>query len=284
MELKIQNISKSYDKLLALDCVSFALDNGVYGLLGPNGAGKTTLIKILIGVLDADKGKILIDNEPIDTTDKNYLKNIGYMPQYPQFYKNFKVEEFLRYMCALKGIKKDTDKKIDDVLSLVNLEDKKQSLIGSLSGGMRQRLGIAQAIINDPKILILDEPTAGLDPKERVRFRNIISRLSSDRIVIFATHIVSDIEMIAKEILILKKGRLILQGKPNELETNMNNKVWLVNTNYENAINLMDKYTIGNVKHIDDEYKIRIISDEKPMEGAINIEPSLEEVFLYLFT
>lgn len=281
--LEIKNISKSYGKTKALDNVSLKLTNGVYGLLGPNGAGKTTLIKILIGILEKDAGTIVYNDKAITKINADYLNQIGYMPQYPQFYKNFKVDEFLRYICALKNIKKDVAQRVDEVLLLVNLVDKKKALIGSLSGGMRQRLAIAQAILNDPKILILDEPTAGLDPKERIRFRNIISKLSKNRIIIFATHIVSDIELISQNIIILKEGKEIYTGSPSDLVATIQNKTWVVDGTYERALELMQTNIVSNIKNTDNKYTVKLLAKEKPFDDALQAQATLEDAFLYTF-
>ena len=227
MELKFEHITKYYGKQCALDNFNAALTEGVYGLLGPNGSGKTTLINIMIGILEANQGQVLLDGMDVRQMGAGYLDRIGYLPQYPTFYKNFRTDEFLEYMCALKSVPRSrTQSRISEVLEQVNLTDARKKKVGALSGGMRQRLGIAQAILNRPGILVLDEPTAGLDPIERIRFRNIISRLSRDKLVLLATHIVSDVEYIAKEVLILKKGRLVLQGTPEEISRNLTGKVW----------------------------------------------------------
>ena len=213
MKLKLESITKFYGKYPALQNVSATLTEGVYGLLGPNGAGKTTLINILIGILPASGGVIYLDGENTVQMGGRYFDQIGYMPQYPQFYANFTVQEFLDYMCQVKGVA-NAKESIDAALVFVNLEENRSKRIGALSGGMRQRLGIAQAILNAPKLLVLDEPTAGLDPGERIRFRNLISRLAKGRIILLATHIVSDVEYIAKEILLLRRGTLVMQGTP----------------------------------------------------------------------
>ena len=223
MKLELESITKFYGKYPALQNVSATLTEGGYGLLGPNGAGKTTLINILIGILPASGGVIHLDGENTVQMGGRYFDQIGYMPQYPQFYANFTVQEFLDYMCQVKGVA-NAKESIDAALVFVNLEENRSKRIGALSGGMRQRLGIAQAILNDPKLLVLDEPTAGLDPGERIRFRNLISRLAKGRIILLATHIVSDVEYIAKEILLLRRGTLVMQGTPRELEQSIQGK------------------------------------------------------------
>lgn len=284
MELKCERIKKYYGKQCALNDFSATLTEGVYGLLGPNGSGKTTLINIIIGILGANQGKVLLDGIDVRQMGTKYLERIGYLPQAPTFYKNFRTDEFLRYMCALKNIPKSQIKsRTAEVLEQVNLTDAYKKKIGVLSGGMRQRLGIAQAILNRPDILILDEPTAGLDPLERIRFRNIISRLSRDKLVLLATHIVSDIEYIAKEVLILKKGALVMQGTPEEIEKALTGKVWHVVTSEEGVSDLVERYAIGNIKRIEKDFVLRIVCGNRPEGLATPAEPCLEDVFLSIF-
>lgn len=284
MKLCFENIIKYYGKQCALNNFSAELTEGVYGLLGPNGSGKTTLISILIGILEANQGKIIFDGTDIKQLETDYLNKIGYLCQYPIFYKNFRIHEFLEYICALKDVpKKQTKSRIEEVLEQVNLIDAYGKKIGALSGGMRQRLGIAQAIINRPDILVLDEPTSGLDPAERIRFRNIISKLSKDKIVLLATHIVADIEYIAKEVLILKKGKLVMQGTPEKLCENLQGKVWQVLTTEEKMSDWVEAYNIGNIKRIEKDFVLRIISQNKPNGDISDVEPCLEDVFLSTF-
>lgn len=284
MELELENISKKYGNQYALKNFTTSLTEGVYGILGPNGAGKTTLISIIIGILKSNEGNVYLDGRNVKEMGVEYLDKIGFLPQYPTFYKNFTTKEFLKYMCALKGIPKNkVDHKIWEVLSLVNLEESTKKKVGALSGGMRQRLGIAQAILNDPEILVLDEPTAGLDPGERIRFRNIISKLSKNRLVLLATHIVPDVECIAKEILIIKRGILVKKGTPDELSKSIEGYVWEIETDEVQMEKWMEQYSIGNVKREKDKYRLRIVSKDKPAPEAFRIQPSLEDVFLYIF-
>lgn len=283
ISLEITNITKYYGKFRALHQFSLNMEAGVYGLLGANGAGKTTIIKILLELLTPEQGEILWNGKNIKAYKNEYLKKIGYMPQYPMFYDNFKITEFLDYMCILKGIPaKKRAAKIDEVLHLVNLVDAKRKRIGALSGGMRQRLGIAQAILNDPQILILDEPTAGLDPRERIRFRNIVSKLSKDKIIIYATHIVSDIEMIANQVVFLKDGELILNGSIREAENTIYGKVWEVRGSFDEINHLMERFMVGNIKNEQEEYIIKVIHNTKPTDNAQLVKPTLEDVFLTL--
>ena len=282
MRLEIKNVSKQYPATLALDSFSAELTNGLYGLLGPNGAGKTTLISIITTLLQPSAGTVLYDGKPVGGRD--YMKILGYLPQYPRFYPNFTAQEFLMYMAAMKGIAKKAAKpRIAELLEQVNLTEHRDKKIGAFSGGMRQRLGIAQAILNDPEILILDEPTAGLDPKERVRFRNIISRLSSNRIIILATHIVSDLEFAAKEVILLKAGRLLQKASPLALQESVAGKVWRVQAAESELDQYMAQYVIANAALSGGTYTLRIISDEMPHENAVSEQPRLEDVYLYYF-
>lgn len=286
MELTIENISKHYGKKDALKDIDLKLSNGIYGLLGPNGAGKTTLISIMVGLLNADSGKILCNGKSIYDMGTRYREKIGFLPQYPQFYANYNARDFLKYMCCIKGIPKLKRKEITDrVLELVNLSDTGNKKIGGFSGGMKQRLGIAQAILNDPELLILDEPTAGLDPKERIRFRNIISKLSADRIVILATHIVSDISYIANEVILLGNGHLIEKEKPALLIENMRGKVWSVNAPAQSVTDLMEKYSVSNVIMKQEMCEMKIISDNiSDIQYEYSAaDPDLEDVYLYYF-
>lgn len=282
MLLEIKDVSKQYPKTLALDNFSAELSSGLYGLLGPNGAGKTTLISIITTLLLPSSGTVLYNGKPAGGRD--YMKIIGYLPQYLRFYKNFTAQEFLLYMAAMKGLKpKAAPQRVKELLEQVNLTEHKNKKVGAFSGGMRQRLGIAQAILNDPEILILDEPTAGLDPKERVRFRNIISKLSSERIIILATHIVSDVECVAKEVILLKEGKLLQKANPLSLQTAMTGKVWSLKADEAELEQYMERYVIANAAADEGKYCLRIISEDKPHEAAVPESPRLEDVYLYYF-
>lgn len=283
MYLQLDNVSKKYVDFYALKSINFTFENGVYGLLGANGAGKTTLINILIGAANATDGAILLDGVNIRQLGTDYLKLIGFMPQYPKFYPNYRVDEFLDYMCCIKNIKKTYRKyRIDEVLRDVNLVEQKKKKIKELSGGMRQRLGIAQALLNNPQILILDEPTAGLDPGERIRFRNIITEAAKDRMILVATHIVSDIEYIANHIIMLQKGDVACEGTAEELREKINGQVFAMRVSEKEAESIRRNYLVSNMRREDNMVVLRVISDHI-LDGAEIVEPQLEDVFLSIF-
>ena len=279
MEVRLEHISKKYGSKYALQDFTATLENGVYGLLGTNGAGKTTLINAFMGIIPA-QGDIFINGTNIRSLGSDFLSNIGYLPQYPKFYRDFSVREFLRYMCVLKGIDQ-ADARIDALLDTVNLADAAGKKIGALSGGMRQRLGIAQAMLSNPGILILDEPTAGLDPRERIRFRNLISQFSENRIVILATHIVSDVEFIANKILLLHQGELLKFAPPTELCRELAGKVWALTLAEPDVPASLVHHTISNLAREENGIRLRILSETQPHPGARPVEADLEEVFLY---
>lgn len=284
MKVTFKGISKRYKGKYALQDFSAELENGIYGLLGTNGAGKTTLINIFVGILKSDSGQVLIDGIDARSLGVNFLSRIGYLPQFPQFYKNFKVIEFLRYMCVLKGIPAEQgEKRAKELLEIVNLSDAAGKKIGALSGGMRQRVGIVQAMLNNPDILILDEPTAGLDPQERIRFRNLIAKFSENRTVLLATHIVSDIEFIANQVILLKNGRLLKQDTPQALVGGIAGKVWEVAATDETIDEKLNRLKVSNMMRDRHEIRLRVIDDEKPDARAVNVLPNLEDVFLYYF-
>ncbi|MBS4208641.1 ABC transporter ATP-binding protein [Bacillus sp. FJAT-50079] len=284
MNLIINNLSKRYGQYLALNNISCQFTNGVYGILGANGSGKTTLMRILATVVKPTEGSIRLNDVNIFELGDDYRDLIGYLPQHIGLYKNFTAEKFLHYIAALKGLDKQyASLKIEELLQLVNLTHVRKKKVGSFSGGMKQRIGIAQALLNDPKILIVDEPTAGLDPKERIRFRNLLSSISRDRIVLLSTHIVSDIEFIAKEIIILKAGKLLHQRDPQELLQEMEGKVWLVTADDHDIPKYQSEFKVGNMIRTEDGAELRIISDEQPSNHAVATKPNLEDLYLYFF-
>jgi ABC-2 type transport system ATP-binding protein len=285
MELKIQDLCKSYGKKKALWNFTTEFENGIYGILGPNGAGKSTLMNILTDNLLRDSGSVLYDGEEILNLGASYREIMGYMPQQQQLYDTFTVTHFISYMGTLKGMKsRDIQGRMDELLPLLNLQKVRKKKLKELSGGMKQRVLLLQALLNDPKFLILDEPTAGLDPKERVRFRNLISSLAENRIVILSTHIVSDVEYIANEILIMKNGELIQHGSPEEILKPIEKCVWECDVSRKEAEELELNYVTANLKHNNGAERLRIISQEAPCRTAWNVDPTLEDLYLYYFT
>ncbi len=284
MELQLVNLTKSFGNFKAVDHMNLTVSNGVYGLLGVNGAGKTTLMRMICTLLTPTKGRILCEGKDIFQMEGEYRKLLGYLPQEFGFYPDFSVKDYLFYIASLKGLRPMAAKKrIQELLSQVGLSKAANKKMKKLSGGMKRRAGIAQAMLNDPKILILDEPTAGLDPTERVRFRNLISELSEERIVILSTHIVSDIEYIAKEIWLMKEGRLVKKGSLEEIIEAMPEKVWSLLTTQTEAAKLMKEYKVSNVKTGRTGVELRVISAKQPSHKAEAVQPNLEDVFLYYF-
>jgi len=285
MELDIRGLTKKYGKKIALNDFNALLTPGIYGLLGPNGAGKSTLMNLLADNLKADHGEVLYDGEETIKLGKEFRRVLGFMPQQQGLYDNFTALRFLYYIAALKGMKKKKAREeINKVLALVNLTHDAHKKLGSYSGGMKQRILIAQAILNDPKVVILDEPTAGLDPKERIRIRNLISEISLNKIVIIATHVVSDIEYIAKEIIMLKDGHLLEKKSPSELIETVRMKVFEVRITEDLIKQIEQKYKVGNIARDKDKVVVRVLSDKPPIEYDYNLaQPGLEDVYLYLF-
>ena len=287
MELRLINIKKSYNngKTFAVNDFSVRLTPGVYGLLGPNGAGKSTLMNIITDNLRTDSGSVLLNGKDILTLGADYRDLLGYMPQQQGLYDDFTGEKFLWYMAALKGMKKrDARIQIERTLGLVNLTDDRYKKLKSYSGGMKQRILIAQALLNDPKILIMDEPTAGLDPKERIRIRNFISEISKDKIVLLATHVVSDVEYISKEIIFMKAGKVIRHGTPGELLHDMEHHVFeVLVTAEEQVFYETHGFKTANIMLSSSGVCLRIVSDERPTVGEVReVRPNLEDVYLYL--
>lgn len=285
MELQLQHLHKKYGTKAAVDNVSINLNPGVYGLLGANGAGKTTLMRMICGVLKPTSGNIRLDGKTIQELGEQYYTHLGYMPQDFGFYSDFTAREFMLYMAAVKGLNKKSAKiRTEELLELVNLRDVSDKKIKSFSGGMKQRLGIAQAELNDPDILILDEPTAGLDPKERVRFRNIISDFAKDKIVILSTHIVSDVSYIADIILMMKQGKILLQEPMAMVTDSIRGKVWEIQEDEREAAKYSQNLRVVNLHHEGNQVHLRIVEDNAPAPDARSVEPSLEDLFLYHFS
>lgn len=284
MELLIDRLTKHYGSKIAVDCVSAELKPGVYGLLGANGAGKTTLMRMLCAILESTSGEVRFNGKEIAAMGADYRNILGYLPQSFGYYPNYTAAEFLRYVAALKGIPGNiAGKRIKELLDIVDLSHVASKKVKTFSGGMKQRVGIAQALLNNPKVLILDEPTAGLDPKERVRLRNLLADYAGDKIVILSTHIVSDIEAIANEVLLMKDGKIILQGIVPQLIQKAEGKVWELTVPKEEARKWEAKTTVANFRHEGDQVVLRIISDTKPADQAVICEATLEDLYLYYF-
>ncbi len=284
MQLTITNLSKKFWDFTAIDNLNVTMTTGVYGLLGVNGAGKTTLMRMMCTLLKPTDGAICYNGKDIFDMDSEYRKLLGYLPQEFGFYPEFSIKDYLLYIASLKGIRPIVAKKrVKELVEKVGLQKVVNKKMKNLSGGMKRRVGIAQAMLNNPKILILDEPTAGLDPNERIRFRNLISELAEDRLVLLSTHIVSDIEYIANEIWLLKDGKLMHTGTPEEVINSMPEKVWECCVKKNKVSDFMNKYKISNMKSEANGVILRIISLEKPVVNAKCMEPSLEDVFLYYF-
>lgn len=284
MELKITELTKRFGDFTAVDHMNLTMTGGVYGLLGVNGAGKTTLMRMLCTLLRPSGGNITWDGRDIFSMGADYRRLLGYLPQDFGFYPEFTVQDYLLYIASLKGLRPAVAKKrTRDLIAQVGLLKVSGRKMKKLSGGMKRRAGIAQAMLNDPKILILDEPTAGLDPNERIRFRNLISELSENRLVLLSTHIVSDVEYIAKEIWLMKDGRLLQRGTAEELTSSMTENVWKCHAGKADVSGLMKQYRISNIRTESDGAELRIISEKKPLPGAVMTEATLEDVFLYYF-
>lgn len=284
MEVRFNDLTKKFGDLTAVDHMNLTMTNGVYGLLGVNGAGKTTMMRMLCTLLKPTSGSITCDGKDIFEMDSEYRKLLGYLPQDFGFYPEFTVQDYLMYIASLKGVRPVVAKKrIKELISKVGLSKVANKKMKKLSGGMKRRAGIAQAMLNDPAILILDEPTAGLDPNERIRFRNLISELSEERLVLLSTHIVSDIEYIANQIFLMKDGKLVHSGTSNELIRSMSARVWESFVDKSMVSSLMERYKISNMKAEPNGVEVRIISQERPLPDAKCVEASLEDVFLYYF-
>ena len=284
MKLSFEHISKLYGNTAALQQIDLTPGSGAYGLLGPNGAGKTTLMRILTDLLAPSTGRVLLDGQDIAVMGAAFRKKLGYLPQDFGVYPNFTAEQFLLYIARLKGLSKfEAKRQTDDLLHMVGLEDKKQKKLKGFSGGQRQRVGIAQALLGDPEILVLDEPTAGLDPEERIRFRGIISDLSQQKLVLLSTHIVSDLEAVANEIILLRKGVVLGMQKPASLLEQLNRQVWLVTVPAADEAALTKQYTCSNVMHTDGKSVIRLLSKSAPRPDAVPTAPNMEDMYLYYF-
>ncbi|CEN90115.1 ABC transporter ATP-binding protein [[Clostridium] sordellii] len=287
MELTLKNITKVFKDKIAVNDFNVILTSGVYGLLGPNGAGKTSLMRIIADVSNATSGEVYLNGKSKTELGADYRDVLGYLPQDVGFYKSFTAQKFLEYVATLKGIDKEKASiKIDELLKFVNLEKDRKRKIGKFSGGMKQRLGIAQALLNDPKILILDEPTAGLDPNERIRFKNLIAEISRDKIVILSTHIVSDVEFIANEILIMRDGELVEKATPVEMLNSIRGKVHSLKIKEDLLYKVQSKFKVSNIIRDHEHIMVRVVGDENPLIDGVEVideSPNLEDLFLYYF-
>lgn len=298
MRINIESLNKSYGKIRALTDINLEITSGITAILGPNGSGKSTFMNILSGNLEADKGDISYstnnDNAMKEAFDDEYRSMLGFMPQYPGLYPNFSVSQFMRYMAVLKDVGSSfrgkekhafITKQINEMLNAVELYDRASHRIDTLSGGMKQRLALAQAVIGDSSILLLDEPTAGLDPKQRISIRNFISQIAFNRIVLIATHVVSDVESIASKILILKEGKIIDYESPQILRNRMLNHVWNVPCLESDIDNIQNKVKVINISKegVSDRVNIRALSSIAPTRHSTVVTPTLEDYYLYIF-
>lgn len=284
MNLEIRNVTKAYGKCIALDDFSISLHEGIYGLLGPNGAGKTTLMNILCTLLKSNKGSILLDGVDIVKMKSDYLNMLGYMPQYTQLYEDFTLEEYIYYMGALKGIQKQAIKeRAPQLLRDVHLEEQRGMKLKTFSGGMKQRVMLVQALLNNPKILILDEPTAGLDPKQRISLRNLIAKMSKDKIVLISTHVVSDVEFISKEIILIKHGTCIAFDCPQILQKEIQGQTKVVELQEQDMEEFQKEYFVSSLFYEGTMLYARVVlKEEQKVEGK-SVYPTLEDVYLYHF-
>ena len=285
MTLQINDLTKRYGKgKIALNNFNYEFTDGIYGLLGPNGAGKSTLMNIITQNLAPTSGAVYADGKNAAEMGGEYRKLLGFMPQQQALYPDFTLTRFLYYMAGLKGISKaDAAPQIDELIDRVNLSGYSRAKLGSFSGGMRQRALLAQALLGRPKIVILDEPTAGLDPKERIRLRNLIAETAFDKIVVIATHVVQDIEFIAKEVLLLKDGEIVDSGAPAKLCSGINGKVWELLTEQEKLPEIQRKMQVANITHENGRICVRALGDDLPQIERRTVSPTLEDLYLYHF-
>ena len=291
MKLNLDRVTKSYGSNLALNAFSAVLEPGIYALLGPNGSGKSTLMNILTDNLNADSGSISYTSDGGETEDVlkmgvRFREKLGFMPQYPGLYPNFTVERFMWYMAALKGMTKaEAKEQIPGILAAVELDDVPGRKIGALSGGMKQRLALAQAVLGDPEILILDEPTAGLDPKQRISIRNYIAKIAFDKIVLIATHVVPDIEFIARDVIMLKKGVIVDNAPPHILTEKIAGSVWIVPCAESEVQAFQNRFRVTNISRDEQsgEILLRVLSEAVPDGNARHAAPTLEDYYLWVF-
>ena len=284
MALILDGLTKTFSSFPAVNNLSYTMDTGVYGLLGANGAGKTTLMRMVCGVLRPTSGEVRYDGAPVARMGDAYRALLGYLPQDFGYYPDFSVQDYLLYIASIKGLRPATARqRMQSLLEQVGLTQVRRQKMKKLSGGMKRRAGIAQAMLNDPKILILDEPTAGLDPKERIRFRNLISELAENRLVLLSTHIVSDVEYIADQILLMKDGSLVHHGTSQQLLAAAPTQVWTCTVPRAQADQLLHQYPVVNLKTLPQGVQLRVLSQTPPTPEAHPAEMSLEDLFLHYF-
>lgn len=284
MNLAVNDVSKFYQKKV-LDDIKFEMESGVYALLGPNGAGKSTLIRIICGIEEASSGTITYDGQTIQKMDAQYRQKLGYVPQNKGMYENFTAWEFLEYMAVMKGVaKKEVKDRVEKTLGVVNLLEVKNNKIKTFSGGMKQRVNIAQALLNEPEILVLDEPTVGLDVNERIKFKQFVSEYAREKIVIFATHIVSDIEDVGSKIVIMKNGRIVANDTTENLLKEVEGKIWEIKCSKDELAVLKKKGKFSNTKVAGESIILRLIANEKPCDNAKNVDGNLQDMYLLLFS
>lgn len=284
MELVLEHLNKGFKNNKAVIDVNTILHEGVHGLLGANGSGKTTLMRIICGLIPSETGSVTFNEIDLKTQYDSYAANLGYLPQQFGYYPNYTVKEFLEYMSIIKNMTASyTAARMQVLLKDLHLEDKSKTKMKHLSGGMLRRVGIAVALLNEPKILILDEPTAGLDPKERIVFRNLIASLSEKTIILLSTHIVSDIETIADDIMVMKEGKIILHDTCDALLSTMNEKVWEICIDKKEALHLMNQHIVVKSHHMNGKIELRIVCDEQPHPLAKPVTPDLDDLYLYHF-
>ncbi len=281
MELRVENLSKRYNGHWALREVSLQCGRGMLGLVGPNGAGKTTLMRIVATLIPQTEGAVKWDGRDTRTDGQGVREVLGYLPQEFGVYGEFSGRQFLRYLAAMKGLPSDLARtRVDQLIEMVNLEKDADRRLATYSGGMKQRIGIAQALLNDPELLIVDEPTAGLDPAERVRFRTLLASLTANRLVVLSTHVIGDVEAVASRLVILKEGKVVADTTPETLMASAAGQVWSLTTDAATAVRLQAAYQISALLQQSNGVTLRVVSSTRPHESAGPMEPSLEDAYL----